>query len=48
MGDYFPSAYPVGGMRASEFRQLQDNYARNIAPLEDRSITMQNNMMQLQ
>ena len=42
------SFFPVGGMRASELRQLQDNYARNIAPLEDRMAAMQNNMMRLQ
>lgn len=51
-GDYFPTeqAYqgmPVGGMRASDYRRMQVNYAQNIAPLEDRAINMQNNIMRM-
>lgn len=38
---------PVGGLRASEVRRIQDNYIKNVAPLEDRMSNMQMNMMRL-
>ena len=47
MGEYFPSAYPVGGMRASDVRRMVTNYAENIAPLEDRLIAMETDTARL-
>ena len=44
MGDFFPES----GMRASEVRRIQANYAQNIAPLQDRLMNLDNNIMRLQ
>ena len=43
MGDFFPES----GMRASEVRRIQANYAQNIAPLQDRLMNLDNNIMRL-
>jgi len=40
--------FPESGMRASDFRRMRANYAQNIAPLEERVINMQNNVLQMQ
>ena len=44
MGDFFPES----GMRASEVRRIQANYTQNIAPLQDRLMNLDNNIMRLQ
>lgn len=43
LGDHFE-----GGMRASDHRRLVANYAETTAPLQDRVVNMENNLMRLQ
>ena len=39
--------FPVGGMRQSEFRQLHANYMQSIAPVQEQSIKMANDMLNM-
>jgi|TARA_R100000458_G_C8278125_1_gene253975 hypothetical protein len=40
--------FPVGGLRDSELRRLRKNYAENIAPLQQKSLELDNNIIRLQ
>jgi hypothetical protein len=40
--------FPVGGMRASEYRQLRRNYAEVISPLQKESLQLSQNLLNLQ
>lgn len=40
--------FPVGGLRDSELRRLRKNYAENIAPLQQKSLELDTNIIRLQ
>tara|TARA_R110002020_G_scaffold58263_3_gene159723 strand:- start:3329 stop:4456 length:1128 start_codon:yes stop_codon:yes gene_type:complete len=40
--------FPVGGMRASDHRRMVANYRQNIAPLQDRVMNMESNLLRIQ